>query len=472
MNYTKYMLVISLLQPGILLAQLGSSCGSPHVLPLDGVTRTFTASANTGGSVVCMNGNYPNNSPVTWFSFTTNSSAEMPLLDITTADSSSCEVAMYTACNGGSVLQTFSSMCFDDGWGLWTPAHNYNLLSNTTYRLRIKTHSATQIRITGQNYTPTNSMCVGATPVDAVPVHDNNAAHRPSAEVTPGQLCAYTIENTAFYQFYIASEGAAIINISRIACDNGSYNNDNGIQIGFFTGNCGALIPLSCNAGAGPLVQATTPVLNAGTRVYVAIDGNAGSNCQYELQAINAYKVLSANEFKNFSIWKTSQSNLLKWIGIANDNSTFDVERSEDGSSFITIGRVYANSDLKESSYQYEDEFPPSHGFYQIRRIDKNGRISLSNTLSIERKEDKGLRLKFVNPVVNNLVVEIQSDSPAPLDYTVSSLFGQIYLRGKLHLTMGTNRFQKEVSVLPKGQYIISVSSNGTNINAPFLKID
>src|SRR4029078_7000219 len=107
--------------------------------------------------------NYASSSPITWFSVTTNASAEMPLLDITTADSASCEVAMYTACNGGGILQGASSFCFDDGWGLWAPAHNYNLLPNTTYYLRIKTTAATQITITAQNHTPTNNLCSGAT---------------------------------------------------------------------------------------------------------------------------------------------------------------------------------------------------------------------------------------------------------------------------------------------------------------------
>src|SRR5690349_4014869 len=137
MNNTKNLLFACLLLPALSFAQ-GSSCGSPYTIPLDGLAHSFTASTNTAGAVVCTNTPYSGNSPVTWFSFTTNASGEMPLLDITAADSSSCEIAMYTACNGGGILQTLSSMCFDDGWGLWSPAQNFALLPSTTYHLRIK----------------------------------------------------------------------------------------------------------------------------------------------------------------------------------------------------------------------------------------------------------------------------------------------------------------------------------------------
>ena len=467
---SRSLLLLFMLQPLLMEAQLGSSCGSPHVISLDGVRRTYNSSSTTGGAVVCSNGNYPNTSPVTWFSVTTNAAAEMPLLDITAGDSSSCEVAMYTACNGGSILQTSSSICFDDGWGLWAPAHNYTLLPNTTYRIRVKTSTATTISIRAQNYTPPNNTCSGATPVDSARLRDHNACHRPSNEVLPSQLCAYSLENTAFYQFFIRDAGPAIINISNISCDNGSFNNANGFQIGFFTGTCGALTPLTCTAGSGSFVQATTPILAAGTKVYVAIDGEAGSNCQYELQAINAVKVLSHNEFKNFAAWKNAATNTLKWRAVQSAGSYFEIERSANGSDFISIGRVYGKSATKEMDYAFEDHSPLKKAFYRIRAVYETGGTGLSNTIRVERN-DPGARLRVMNPVAAELRFELEMDSRGQVEYAILSAHGQVQLREWALVSNGVNQITTSISGLPRGMYIISVTNGREKLTAPFVKL-
>jgi hypothetical protein len=472
---TKTLLVILLYQPLWLLAQTGGSCGNAIPLSLDGVSRNFATSSSTGNAVVCANGGYAISSPITWFSFTTNASAEMPLLDITAADSSSCEIAMYTGCNGGNILQTSSSMCFDDGWGLWSPAHNFALTANTTYYVRIKTQSSTQLNITAQSHTPTNNLCSGATPVGSIPINDNNACNRPSSEVTPGQLCALTIENTAFYQFYVATTGVAIINISNISCDNGAYNNGTGFQIGYFTGSCGSLTNIGCTAGAGSssLVQGTTPVLTAGTKVYVAIDGDAGSNCRYSFNAVNAYSVLSENEFKNFSAWKTSDANVLKWISTAGRKIHFVVERSGDGSDFVVIGQVApSSSDATAINYKFEDHQPLQTCYYRIKQIKENGEISMSNTLRVERKHEKTNNIKVINPVRSDLVLHIDSETNETADYSILSSFGQSFHHGKVTLVKGINSFNKAVSNLPAGNYILTISSKTLQQNIAFIKLN
>lgn len=477
MKKTRPFILILLCYPLWVAAQTGASCGTAIPLPLDGVTRNFTTSSNTGNAVVCVNGGYTSSSPVTWFSFTTNASAEMPLLDLTAADSSSCEVAMYTGCNGGNILQASSSICFDDGWGLWAPAHNFTLSANTTYYLRIKTHSATQLKMIAQNHTPTNNLCSGATPVGIVPIKDNNATNRPSAEVTPGQLCAYTIENTAFYQFYVASTGAAIINISNISCDNSATNNSNGFQIGFFTGTCGALTPLNCTAGdgSGPtaLVQGTTPVLAAGTKVYVAIDGDAGSNCSYSFQAINAYGVLSEAEFKNFSLWKTSDANVLKWISMGEKNARFVIERSRNGSDFMVIGQVTASTSAASSiNYKFEDNQPLQTSYYRVKQIKENGAISMSNTLRAERKNEKSSKIRVINPVRSELALQIDSENNETVDYSIISPFGQIYDHGKLTVVKGVNSLNQTIRNIPAGNYVLKISSKNLEQSIQFVKLN
>src|SRR5215207_3884895 len=97
MKYAGILLLAYLLLPVFLLAQAGSSCATPYNLTLDGVLRTYAASANTGAPVVCTY--HSAASPVTWFQFTTSSQAHCPLFTITSPNNSECEVSLYTTCN-------------------------------------------------------------------------------------------------------------------------------------------------------------------------------------------------------------------------------------------------------------------------------------------------------------------------------------------------------------------------------------
>jgi hypothetical protein len=231
------------------------------------------------------------------------------------------------------------------------------------------------------------------------------------------------------------------------------------------------LTPLSCAAGEGTIVQATTPSLAANTKVYVAIDGEAGSNCRYTFQALNAFGVLAVEEFKNFSAWKTDRSNILKWTS-SDVNSTYQIERSLNGSDFYSIGKVYTGTDLKEMNYHFEDNSPLQQSFYRVKRVSKNGQISMSNTIRVDRKDNKGFTLRLVNPVRNNLKMEVESKKSGIMHYAITSIYGQVYFKASTPISSGLNKLDKDVSRLPNGEYIITVLCDQNKTNYPFIKAD
>ena len=180
---------------------------------MDGVCRNYSTSASTATSVTCTG--YTGTSPVTYFSFTTNSTPDRVLIQVTSPSNSHCEVLMYSSGSCSPALSA-SAMCFDDGDGLWAAAHNYTFLANYTYTLRIKTDSSGTITICAQNYTPANDDCPGATPIGPSYQTDNNACHTAGPGVVAADLCASTLENTAFYTYTIETTGVSFININNI----------------------------------------------------------------------------------------------------------------------------------------------------------------------------------------------------------------------------------------------------------------
>jgi hypothetical protein len=466
MSYAKTILSAYLLLPACLFAQTGSTCATAIPLIIDGVIRNYSSSSYSAGYLLCTG---TGNSPITWFQFTTDASAQCPLLNITTSDNQACEIGLYASCAGGII--SGSSMCFYDGVGLWAPAETFTVSANTVYYLRIKTSTACTISISGQHYNPPNDNCSGAFPIGTTNINDNNACHHGGPGVLTSQLCAFSLENTAFYQFYVATTGYSIINISNISCDNQANNNNNGFQIGFFTGNCSSLTWLNCTSGSGSFVQATTPSLTAGTKVYVAIDGNAGSNCSYSIGGINIVSVLSEG-FMNFSGWQKENSNVIKWTKFNEIPGWYEIERSGNGSDFYSIGKVNAVAGRETITYSFEDKAPSIKSFYRLRQTDASGKTALSNVIKIERKSVANLKVVVTNPARNFLNMTITVNTSGNFDCSILNTQGIVAANTSFYCMKGTNRFSQEISRLPSGQYYLLLKNKDAVCTASFIKVN
>jgi hypothetical protein len=451
-------------------AQTGVDCATAIPLTLDGVCRNYSTSSAVGSSVVCTS--YTGTSPVTYFSFTTNSTPDKVLIDVTAPGGGPCEVALYSS--GCSTMYSSGSMCFDDGKGLWSFGYNFPIQANTTYKLRIKTASAGSITLCAKNYTPLNNTCNGATSIGTNLLFDNNACNSPSS-LTPSLLCAYTLENTAFYQFYVASDGFCVVNISSINCDNGNGNNSNGFQAGFFEGSCSSLNYLGCdsnsNAAANSFLQFTTPSLTAGTKVILAIDGIQGSNCSYNISGINIMNVLSA-DLESFNGWESGSANLLKWTILhETEGGSYLVERSQNGKDFYPIGRLKSQVGKSRTSYSFEDRGPMKISYYRIRQEGGDGKISLSPIIVLKRKEILELEVNIINPVINNsLDIMMHAVQKGQLSYAISSISGQTLSTGVVNCVDGTVHLQKDISSFAKGKYFVSVFNNQQRLTRSFVK--
>lgn len=268
----------------------GLTCNTSTALTLDGICRTYTSVLGSGQSDAC---SQSGQGSASWFNFTTNNAGHCVDIEIVSNPAIQMEVTLYTGnCNNNPL--TPHSVCILDGNGHFARDFTSPLAANTKYSLRIRapgTYTGTYT-ICARNVVPTNNLCSGAIQLDANFRLEHNCCNAPTVEVFPVNLCASTIENTAFYSYITATNGASIITLKNINCDNNDpLVTSAGFQVGFFTGSCGSLVYRACQSGLADgtgFAQYTSPVFPAGTRVYVGIDGLAGSNCEYEINASNA----------------------------------------------------------------------------------------------------------------------------------------------------------------------------------------
>ena len=449
-------------------AQTGTDCGNAISLSMDGVSRNYATSSASGTSVICTG--YTGSSPVTYFSFSTNSAADKVLIEIIAPTAQPCEVLLYT--NSCGTVYSSGSMCYDDGRGLWSFGHNFIIQANTTYKLRIKTTTSVNISINAKYYTPPNNTCLGATGIGATPITDNNACNSPGSGVNPGDLCASTLENTAFYKYAVIVDGVSIININNISCDNGATNNNNGFQIGFFTGSCSSLTPISCFSGSGSFVTASTVSLTAGTEVFVAIDGVSGANCKYEISVING-NVLAVS-IADFIGLKTGSSNLLKWTALQEKlGNYYEIQRSDDNREYKTIGRISSVKTSSENTdYEFEDKDPSLLSYYRIKHTDNGGQSFYSKIVLLRRGNSNGVLVELPNPVRNLLNLRLTTTSADNVGITIMNLMGQAVLTDRIKCVKGANLYTKSLSNLPAGNYYLLLRSDEIQSVTPFVKLN
>ena len=452
----------------------GASCTNPHVMALDTVSRNYTISPTSGNAAHCNTSEFNGTGKITIFRFTTNASGSCVLVHVkSTSPVQPVELAMYTGCGGTgtcSGLQTTSSVCFSDGEGYWAPFEQYVLAPNTTYYLRAWTPDAGTLTLSATNYPPPNNLCSGATYISSVATNDQNACNKASTEVTPIQLCAFSLENTAFYDYYVANNGISSIQLNNISCDNSELGANNGFQIGFFAGSCGSLLKIGCETGAGGSVTATTGWLAAGTHVFVAIDGNSGSNCSYTITAFNA--IVLPITLKYFTSWKRPDANRLTWITTSEKSfSQFEIEKSTDGANFVRIATIHGRgSNDRETAYSYDDNEMKSLQFYRLKFVDLDGKFSYSNVLRVNRDDATNTKIIFSNKITSMLALRI-IDLPAnDLSIKIIDNSGREIRSQHVKINPGENSININTGAIPSGFYYLLLSGDNYKRTFSFVK--
>lgn len=315
-----------------------SSCATAISLQLDGVCRTYNFSNTT--QVATNNCNdlpydYTGLGRVIYFSFTTGATVTCINAKVNLQSTANLEVAVYQACgqNPAQSALYFQTVCFNDGNGYWAIDNAWGEVQpNTTYYLRLRAapgYNGT-LTICATQPTITNGTCQTATPIPVNGAWYNNSCHQPG-NIIPGDLCAYSLENTAWYTY--TTTGIAtkdIINVGAINCDN-YIPSHFGYQFGIFTGSCNNL------QSYGPCFSDTSGSLQfplafpAGTVVYFAVDGRAGSNCQYHIWTGNQplpiqrdnriiYTPIYSVRWKQISIYNVNGQLLRRYSGEYNDS--------------------------------------------------------------------------------------------------------------------------------------------------------
>ena len=161
----------------------------------------------------------------------------------------------------------------------------------------------------------------------------------------------------------------------------------------------------------------------------------------------------------------------LNWVTENQVNfSYYDIERSEDGTSFSSIGLKSAtgNSSSKES-YQFNDDltsFSGSTYYYRLKMIDTDGNFKYTSIILI-RKDQKGMTDIIIspNPVAkgNTVTLRFESVVKSVVDIKVIDMAGRIMFTQQNNAIQGINSVSiNHLERLLPGMYLLQMNDGST----------
>jgi len=170
----------------------------------------------------------------------------------------------------------------------------------------------------------------------------------------------------------------------------------------------------------------------------------------------------------DFSGTREAGGNKLVWFTESEqDNSRFDMERSVDGVTFVPVGTVPGSGySTARTAYSFLDKSGPAAiSYYRIKQVDANGRSQYSSTILI-RAAVKGISI-YPNPATD--ILKIKTADPIPLSaIRLADLSGKNIPAAFFKAEGG---YGCDISKLPPGVYVITVSSGGDLSSETFTKL-
>jgi hypothetical protein len=156
-------------------------------------------------------------------------------------------------------------------------------------------------------------------------------------------------------------------------------------------------------------------------------------------------------ELMYFKGWKQDNTHMLTWAtAVEKNNDYFIIERSENGTDFVSIGTVqgHGNSSIIQTYHFDVNQLLNGTNYYRLKQVDYNGEFSYSQTIAIDNKQ-VGIDI-FPNPNHGSFTIRFTADGESyKLDIT------DVLGRMVYSLSGHTVPESIEVNDLAKGVYLV-----------------
>jgi hypothetical protein len=410
-----------------------------------------------------------------WFSFVASNTSHIVLIAGAT---STTATAVYSGSCGS--LTQLTGACVS---GSQTVS---GLTVGTTYYVRAYTTSATATTYSTFNICITvpqvNDECSGAATVTQQGFSNNPSTFTVITETatqsTNTSSCFSSSNDDDLWYKFTATNSTLIMRVSNFQATSGTPA---GVDYGVYTAtaNCASTTEVACAFSAITSGDITVTGLTVGTQYFLRLltDGTGG-RASFNIALMSPTVVPIT--LSSFTGERNGAVNQLKWTTSTEvNNKGFDLERSQNGVTFGSIGFIASNTVNGNSSnpvaYSFTD-LQPAKGinYYRLKQIDIDGRYSYSNVVAIAGARPTSLEITnvFPNPAAEVLNLVIGSPESKNASFVITDVMGRNMFSETKRIVAGHSNISINVSTLPAGTYFIkAVCSEGCEaVTSRFVK--
>ncbi len=296
---------------------------------------------------------------------------------------------------------------------------------------------------------------------------NSNATVDPSEDPNYSACGLITVENTVWYQFTTNATGDSVTVIfDQQVCS----PSQNGIQVSI--DSVGTACDVSTYTNMFCSAQNDTTAFQWGplplppnTTYYIAVDGFAGSDCDFDITIVGAVNVVLPIDLLGFNANCTSIVGEveLKWMSASEINSDYYlIERSRDGENYTQIAKINSvgNSSNVNSYYFKDVESPKGNVYYRLVQVDLNGNQTYFNVISTNCNSNLELSI-YPNPAKNQFTIEGKFDkviNNAKIE--ISNSLGEVILNKTFKINSDSIKQIINTANFNNGVYYVTIYAN------------
>lgn len=154
---------------------------------------------------------------------------------------------------------------------------------------------------------------------------------------------------------------------------------------------------------------------------------------------------------------------MLTWsTNFEDENDIFIIEKSENGTDFEDIGNVKAAGDSEDlKNYNFLDIMAKSNqAYYRLKQVNIDGSSSHSDIVTVSKKFDNNFMVARMSAIATTNLFELTFDSfvDGSLNYTITSIKGEVILENQLSVSNGLNELTIDLEDQREGIYKLALN--------------
>lgn len=163
----------------------------------------------------------------------------------------------------------------------------------------------------------------------------------------------------------------------------------------------------------------------------------------------------------------------INWVTKTNaETEYFEIQRSENGRDFQTVGKIMAVPPNTEQKYAFENNLSGLHSgtvYYRLKIKKKDGSVVYSAVIRLSLNQDQKDISIYPNPVNDVLQLSVPSAKRQEATVSVFDISGALLKTTRFNLQSGINMLQLDATPWKPGTYMVNIVTGSENVWKKFV---